>query len=59
MTIFAPRSLRFSMIQSEIESFIGDQSAELDALDQGIDSHGVEAMARQQVQSARDCPRHR
>ena len=39
------------MIQSEFESFIGDQSAELDSLDQGFDSHGVEAMARQQFKA--------
>ena len=39
------------MIQSKIKSFIGDQSAELDSLDQGFNSHGVEAMARQQFKA--------
>ncbi len=47
------------MIQFGVEGFIGNQPAEMDAFDQGLDAYGVDSDGPAAVRSAPDCPRHR
>ena len=47
----APRSFNSAMIASLSKAFVSDQSAELDAVDQGGDAHSVEAMPRQELKA--------
>jgi|SRR5271163_903610 hypothetical protein len=51
MTTLAPRSFNSAMIASLSKAFVSDQSAELDAVDQGGDAHSVEAMPRQELKA--------